>query len=102
MLPDTALRLAAALPDRGDHAVYGGAQWSVADRALALSLIATWAARTGRFLPNVPVDQLAPGELIDFWADDQLDEATLGTPGQAVVPAQACGHPGSSAWPAVA
>jgi hypothetical protein len=43
------------------------------DRPLALALYTVWAARTGRVLRSVPVTDLTPDELIDFWADDQLD-----------------------------
>jgi hypothetical protein len=43
------------------------------DELLALVLIATWTARTGRLLPTgVPPEKLTEQELIDFWADDQL------------------------------
>ncbi|GAA2436690.1 hypothetical protein GCM10010191_59340 [Actinomadura vinacea] len=40
---------------------------------LALTLIATWSVRTGRHLRAVSVDDLSPDELIEFWADDQLE-----------------------------
>jgi hypothetical protein len=49
------------------------------DRALALLLITTWATRTGRVLRPAPVSELAPEELVNFWADDQL-EKPLDTP----------------------
>jgi hypothetical protein len=49
------------------------------DRALALLLITTWATRTGRALRPAPVSELAPEELVNFWADDQLEEP-LDTP----------------------
>jgi hypothetical protein len=42
------------------------------DKALALSLFATWAARTGRVLRPVPMHELTAEELIEFWADDQI------------------------------
>jgi len=44
------------------------------DRALALLLITAWATRTGRMLRPVPVSKLAPEELVNFWADDQLEQ----------------------------
>jgi len=47
--------------------------WSAADAALARSLFTTWAVRTGRVLRAVPVTELTAEELIDFWADDQLE-----------------------------
>jgi hypothetical protein len=49
------------------------------DRALALLLITVWAARTGRVPRPVPVSELTPEELVNFWADDQLEEP-LDTP----------------------
>lgn len=49
------------------------------DRALALLLITAWATRTGRVLRPAPVSELAPEELVNFWADDQL-EKPLDTP----------------------
>lgn len=51
----------------GGPAVYGD------DQALALSLVTTWATRTGRMLRPVPVSELTAEELVDFWADDQLE-----------------------------
>jgi hypothetical protein len=42
------------------------------DQTLAVLLVAVWAARTGRVLRPVPVSELTPQELVDFWADDQL------------------------------
>lgn len=47
--------------------------WSPIDAVLALSLYTIWVARTGRFLRNVPISELTAEELIEFWADDQLD-----------------------------
>lgn len=47
--------------------------WTDDDAVLARSLFTTWAARTGRTLRDVPVNELTPGELIEFWADDQLE-----------------------------
>jgi hypothetical protein len=44
----------------------------LADRALTLILITSWAVRTGRVLRPVPVSELSPDELVEFWADDQL------------------------------
>jgi hypothetical protein len=44
-----------------------------ADAVLALSLFTTWAVRTGRVLRPVPVPDLTAEELIEFWADDQLE-----------------------------
>ncbi|WP_433225882.1 hypothetical protein [Actinomadura formosensis] len=37
-------------------------------------LFTTWAIRTGRMLPHVPVSQLSRHQLEDFWADDHLDD----------------------------
>jgi hypothetical protein len=52
-----------------------GTIWSPADTALvALSLFTVWAARTGRVLRAVPTSELTPEELIEFWADDQLED----------------------------
>ncbi|WP_157963846.1 hypothetical protein [Actinocorallia populi] len=39
----------------------------------ALLLITTWSARTGRTLRRVPVGELSAAELVEFWADDQLE-----------------------------
>jgi hypothetical protein len=47
--------------------------WSAADAALARLLFTTWAVRTGRVLRAVPITELTAEELIDFWADDQLE-----------------------------
>jgi hypothetical protein len=44
------------------------------DRALALLLFTAWVARTGRVLRPVPVSELSPEELVNFWADDQLEQ----------------------------
>jgi hypothetical protein len=46
--------------------------WSENDVALARSLFTTWIVRTGRMLRAVPVTELTPDELIEFWADDDL------------------------------
>jgi hypothetical protein len=57
-----------------------GPLWSPGDIALARALFTVWAARTGRVLRAVPVTDLTADELVDFWADDQLDyplEASL-------------------------
>lgn len=43
------------------------------DHDLALSLITTWTMRTGRILRPAPVSELTPEELVNFWADDQLE-----------------------------
>jgi hypothetical protein len=54
---------------------HGQTIWSPGDTALvALSLFTIWAARTGRVLRDVPISELTPEELIEFWADDQLEE----------------------------
>jgi hypothetical protein len=50
-----------------------GPLWPPGDVALAHALFTVWAARTGRTLRAVPVTELTAGELLDFWADDQLD-----------------------------
>lgn len=47
--------------------------WWAADAVLALPLFTTWAVRTGRSMRPVPVPDLTAEELIDFWADDQLE-----------------------------
>ncbi|TDD33388.1 hypothetical protein E1287_19565 [Actinomadura sp. KC06] len=58
-----------------DHGRPAEPCWSTADTAvLAMSLFTTWAARTGRVLRNVPISELTPAELIEFWADDQLED----------------------------
>ena len=44
------------------------------DQVLALMLIAIWTVRTGRALRTVPVRELSPEELVNFWADDQLEQ----------------------------
>jgi len=51
----------------------GAPSWPDADEALALSLFTVWAARTGRILRDAPVSELAAEELVEFWADDQLE-----------------------------
>jgi hypothetical protein len=43
------------------------------DQALAMSLITIWTMRTGRILRPVPVSELTATELVNFWADDQLE-----------------------------
>jgi hypothetical protein len=59
--------------DPGDE--HGEMIWSPSDTALiALSLFTVWAARTGRVLRNIPISELTPEELIEFWADDQLED----------------------------
>jgi len=64
---------AGADAERGEHAI------APDDRALALLLITAWATRTRRVLRPVPVSELTPEELVNFWADDQLEEP-LDTP----------------------
>jgi hypothetical protein len=59
--------------ERDEHAMTSD------DRTLALSLITTWATRTGRVLRPVPVSELSAEELVNFWADDQLEDP-LDTP----------------------
>ena len=44
------------------------------DHALALILITAWAIRTGRVLRTARISELSPAELVEFWADDQLEE----------------------------
>lgn len=45
------------------------------DELLALLYVGTWTLRTGRVLPvGVPAHQLSEAELIEFWADDRLEE----------------------------
>jgi hypothetical protein len=72
-LQDTALPPTIALRVAWDAARCGGPMWPPADIALALALFTVWAARTGRALRAVPVTDLFSEELIDFWADDQID-----------------------------
>jgi hypothetical protein len=62
-----------ALQASGHPVPRGAPMWSAADAALARSLFTTWAVRTGRVLRAVPVTELTAEELIDFWADDQLE-----------------------------
>lgn len=51
------------------------AAWPVVDAIqAALALLTVWAARTGRVLPDVPITEMSPQDLEDFWADDQLEE----------------------------
>jgi len=51
----------------------GAPAWLTDDDLLARSLYTVWAIRTGRTLRAVPITELNPGELIEFWADDQLE-----------------------------
>jgi hypothetical protein len=44
------------------------------DQLLAVLLTTIWSVRTGRTLPPVPVSELSPEELVNFWADDQLEQ----------------------------
>lgn len=62
-----------ALRSKGNPVQRGAPMWSIADVMLARSLFATWAARTGRTLRAVPVTELTAEELLEFWADDQMD-----------------------------
>ncbi|MEO5877965.1 MAG: hypothetical protein ABIS86_01475 [Streptosporangiaceae bacterium] len=43
------------------------------DHVLALTLISTWALLTGRRLRGVGLAGLNRAELIDFWADPQME-----------------------------
>jgi hypothetical protein len=43
-------------------------------REVARLLFSTWAARTGRVLPHIPVSCLEAHVIEDFWADDALDD----------------------------
>ena len=45
------------------------------DQSLALLLASIWAARTGRALPEGPVSELGPEELMNFWADDEFADS---------------------------
>jgi hypothetical protein len=69
-----------AMYSRADRRSAPGAHASSpAEQAmLALALITTWAARTGRNLRDVPVDELTAEELEEFWADDQLEPQYVG------------------------
>lgn len=40
---------------------------------MILLLAVIWSLETGRLLPPQPPCQMAPDELIEFWADPQLD-----------------------------
>ncbi|MFI6520567.1 hypothetical protein ACIBF1_33795 [Spirillospora sp. NPDC050679] len=44
------------------------------DALMALTLMTTWAMRTGRALRSVPVEELSVEELEAFWADDDLPD----------------------------
>ena len=74
------VRDAASPPPRStrppdEHTAADGSGWPAADSAVvALILFTTWAARTGRVLRDVPVSELTADELVEFWADDQLEE----------------------------
>src|SRR5882724_10616134 len=63
-LPLTPVRAAMAAADPGAYE----------DQLLAVLLTTIWATRTGRTLPPVPVSELSPEELVNFWADDQLEQ----------------------------
>jgi hypothetical protein len=56
-----------------DVAGTGGRLVSWDDRALTLSLITAWTMRTGRVLRSVRISELTAEELVNFWADDQLE-----------------------------
>jgi hypothetical protein len=53
------------------------------DRLHAVLLTTIWATRTGRTLRPVPVSELSPEELVDFWADDQIMKETAARSAQA-------------------
>ncbi len=74
MVPDATPPPTVALGARAELSSCGRALWPRTDAVLALSLFATWAACTGRTLRAVPVTELTSEELIDFWADDQLEQ----------------------------
>jgi hypothetical protein len=57
-----------------DDTGHDGRVMTSEDRALSLLLTTAWAARTGRVLRPVPVTELSPEELVNFWADDQLEQ----------------------------
>jgi hypothetical protein len=60
----------------------GDAHCSPADTALmALTLFTVWSARTGRVLPPVPIGDLTAEELVEFWADDRMDDRPGEDPG---------------------
>jgi hypothetical protein len=69
-VPSPALPLAAVQCDTRP----GRGSLALEDRVLSLLLIAAWAARTRRVLPPVAVTELSPVELVNFWADDQLEQ----------------------------
>jgi hypothetical protein len=47
------------------------------DEFVARLLIDIWTLATGRTLRDVPPHELTAEELIDFWADDQLDAEAM-------------------------
>jgi len=50
------------------------------DELMARVLIRTWMVTCGKVLrEDVPRDELAVDELIDFWADEQMQEVPAGT-----------------------
>jgi len=73
MAMEMALPPTIALCQQWDPARRTGPLWPPGDVVLAHALFTVWAARTGRTLRAVPVTDLTAGELMDFWADDQLD-----------------------------
>lgn len=71
---DTAFPPTIALPQRRDATTRcGGPMCLPGDATLARALFTVWAVRTGRMPRPVPVTDLSPDELTDFWADDQLE-----------------------------
>lgn len=78
MAVEMALPPTIALCQRWDPARRSGPLWPPEDIVLAHALFTVWAARTGRTLREVPVTDLTAGELVDFWADDQLHYSPVG------------------------
>jgi len=70
ILPHPVPPAASPAPDGG---TCDGYVLTAEDQMLALLLITVWAARTGRALRTVPVSELSLPELVNFWADDQLE-----------------------------
>jgi hypothetical protein len=56
-----------------EHAARRRPGWLLGDIAMAQALFTVWGTRTGRALRAVPVTDLTASELMEFWADDQLD-----------------------------
>jgi hypothetical protein len=61
------------LPPAGGPAAPGREPDAREDQRLGLLLATIWATRTGRTPPAAPLHELSPGELMHFWADDQLE-----------------------------